>query len=309
MLAWLRSVCVHLLMCYVSTFAEAVFYHYPHRGHHHAPPRMACGVSWHARYKHARPSSRSWTARGCAPSTTRNGRPGQSLSQFFARLLTRFLARSWLVAAFFFFFLDAGLHCCGMRVPRRADARPLTASSGSSQTIATLLYFAFVPCFRLKRLLCAPNSSRRASDADVGWGAWSVESGWTQSWITIVLGMRVSGVAQQLAASSSSNRSSSNSSSSSSSNTGSSNNNDIGSSTSGSSIIISSIISRIASAAALSESAHRLSMVALLSLPSCVLLVPFCRAVFLARLLASLLHLLPSVCAFCKWSGRRAALT
>ena len=31
-----------------------------------------------------------------------------------------------------------------------------------------------------------------ASDADVGWGAWSVESGWTQSWITTVLGMRVS---------------------------------------------------------------------------------------------------------------------
>ena len=29
-----------------------------------------------------------------------------------------------------------------------------------------------------------------ASDGDVGWGAWSVESGWTQSWITIVLGMR-----------------------------------------------------------------------------------------------------------------------
>jgi hypothetical protein len=29
-----------------------------------------------------------------------------------------------------------------------------------------------------------------ASDADVGWGAWSVESGWTQSWITITLGMR-----------------------------------------------------------------------------------------------------------------------
>jgi hypothetical protein len=30
-----------------------------------------------------------------------------------------------------------------------------------------------------------------ASDGDVGWGAWSVESGWTQSWITITLGMRV----------------------------------------------------------------------------------------------------------------------
>ena len=29
-----------------------------------------------------------------------------------------------------------------------------------------------------------------ASDADVGWGAWSVESGWTQSWLTITLGMR-----------------------------------------------------------------------------------------------------------------------
>ena len=30
-----------------------------------------------------------------------------------------------------------------------------------------------------------------ASDADAGWGAWSVESGWTQSWVTIVLGMRL----------------------------------------------------------------------------------------------------------------------
>ena len=29
-----------------------------------------------------------------------------------------------------------------------------------------------------------------ASDADIGWGAWSVESGWTQSWVTITLGMR-----------------------------------------------------------------------------------------------------------------------
>ena len=31
-----------------------------------------------------------------------------------------------------------------------------------------------------------------ASDADIGWGAWSVETGWTQSWITTTLGMRVS---------------------------------------------------------------------------------------------------------------------
>lgn len=29
-----------------------------------------------------------------------------------------------------------------------------------------------------------------ASDADVGWGAWSVETGWTQSWISTVLGFR-----------------------------------------------------------------------------------------------------------------------
>jgi hypothetical protein len=29
-----------------------------------------------------------------------------------------------------------------------------------------------------------------ASDADIGWGAWSVETGWTQSWITTVLGFR-----------------------------------------------------------------------------------------------------------------------
>jgi hypothetical protein len=28
------------------------------------------------------------------------------------------------------------------------------------------------------------------SDADIGWGAWSVESGWTQSWITSALGFR-----------------------------------------------------------------------------------------------------------------------
>ena len=29
-----------------------------------------------------------------------------------------------------------------------------------------------------------------ASSADAGWGAWSIESGWTQSWITAVLAMR-----------------------------------------------------------------------------------------------------------------------
>lgn len=29
-----------------------------------------------------------------------------------------------------------------------------------------------------------------ASNADVGWGAWCIESGWTQSWITAVLAMR-----------------------------------------------------------------------------------------------------------------------
>lgn len=29
-----------------------------------------------------------------------------------------------------------------------------------------------------------------ASSADAGWGAWSIESGWTQSWITSVLGLR-----------------------------------------------------------------------------------------------------------------------
>lgn len=29
-----------------------------------------------------------------------------------------------------------------------------------------------------------------ASNADVGWGAWSTETGWTQSWIAAVLGMR-----------------------------------------------------------------------------------------------------------------------
>jgi hypothetical protein len=29
-----------------------------------------------------------------------------------------------------------------------------------------------------------------ASNADVGWGAWSIESGWTQGWITAVLGLR-----------------------------------------------------------------------------------------------------------------------
>ncbi|HJN17215.1 MAG TPA: discoidin domain-containing protein, partial [Armatimonadota bacterium] len=31
------------------------------------------------------------------------------------------------------------------------------------------------------------------SSADVGWGAWSIESGWTQGWITSVLAMRVRG--------------------------------------------------------------------------------------------------------------------
>lgn len=29
-----------------------------------------------------------------------------------------------------------------------------------------------------------------ASNADLGWGAWSIESGWTQGWITTVLGLR-----------------------------------------------------------------------------------------------------------------------
>jgi hypothetical protein len=29
-----------------------------------------------------------------------------------------------------------------------------------------------------------------ASNADAGWGAWSIETGWTQAWITTVLGMR-----------------------------------------------------------------------------------------------------------------------
>jgi len=28
------------------------------------------------------------------------------------------------------------------------------------------------------------------SNADAGWGAWSIESGWTQAWITSVLAMR-----------------------------------------------------------------------------------------------------------------------
>jgi hypothetical protein len=28
------------------------------------------------------------------------------------------------------------------------------------------------------------------SNADAGWGAWAIESGWTQSWITVVLGLR-----------------------------------------------------------------------------------------------------------------------
>lgn len=29
-----------------------------------------------------------------------------------------------------------------------------------------------------------------ASNADAGWGAWSIETGWTQSWITAILGLR-----------------------------------------------------------------------------------------------------------------------
>jgi hypothetical protein len=28
------------------------------------------------------------------------------------------------------------------------------------------------------------------SNADAGWGAWAIESGWTQGWITAVLAMR-----------------------------------------------------------------------------------------------------------------------
>jgi len=30
-----------------------------------------------------------------------------------------------------------------------------------------------------------------ASNSDIGWGAWSIESGWTQGWITATLGMRL----------------------------------------------------------------------------------------------------------------------
>lgn len=29
-----------------------------------------------------------------------------------------------------------------------------------------------------------------ASDADIGWGAWSIETGWTQSWIATIFGLR-----------------------------------------------------------------------------------------------------------------------
>ena len=29
-----------------------------------------------------------------------------------------------------------------------------------------------------------------ASNTDAGWGAWCIESGWSQSWITTVLGLR-----------------------------------------------------------------------------------------------------------------------
>ena len=32
-----------------------------------------------------------------------------------------------------------------------------------------------------------------ASNADIGWGAWSIESGWTQAWITSVLALRQTG--------------------------------------------------------------------------------------------------------------------
>jgi len=32
-----------------------------------------------------------------------------------------------------------------------------------------------------------------ASSADAGWGAWSIETGWTQSWITVVLALRLKG--------------------------------------------------------------------------------------------------------------------
>ena len=40
--------------------------------------------------------------------------------------------------------------------------------------------------------LARPTHTRQvwASDADTGWGAWSVETGWTQSWITTLLGLR-----------------------------------------------------------------------------------------------------------------------
>ena len=32
-----------------------------------------------------------------------------------------------------------------------------------------------------------------ASNSDIGWGTWSIESGWTQGWITAILGMRLQG--------------------------------------------------------------------------------------------------------------------
>jgi len=33
-----------------------------------------------------------------------------------------------------------------------------------------------------------------ASDADSGWGAWSVETGWTVAWVSMVLGFRSANV-------------------------------------------------------------------------------------------------------------------
>jgi hypothetical protein len=32
-----------------------------------------------------------------------------------------------------------------------------------------------------------------ASNADAGWGAWCIETGWTQSWITAVFALRIKG--------------------------------------------------------------------------------------------------------------------
>ena len=65
---------------------------------------------------------------------------------------------------------------------RAFDYKKWEAWASGAISLVVLVFRLLSLVFRLFSLVF--------SDADIGWGAWSVESGWSQSWITITLGMR-----------------------------------------------------------------------------------------------------------------------